>query len=354
MCPEDTIAPPDPVLAVLYEVQVHFASFRQLTGVDDPWHLTRDRIKRTHERMGREDRIVRAQYEGKDVTCLAWTDGAFWLLPEGVEKYAAAIEETRAAGDGAPTQPVWRMTLRELLVQHTGNLKQLVMSVAYDLVAIESLREKLPTDHTMLKNEFARCERIVGDLIEELLKERERLGKVLGNNVELYERVLITEQMLERGEISEESLGYSSQDLRRAQSRIRDLCQEELTVYEHVLNVARGRVQEGLRGGEHTQLTRTSRWDYTFHQFEEAPSGFLGLSSLVSFERRRLAAIVASREKELGESEEGKTLLQTAAEIDRPKEPPPEEPTPPPKEEAPKEVKKKLVRRMATADRHRR
>ncbi|HQQ00922.1 MAG TPA: hypothetical protein PLY86_20910 [bacterium] len=360
MPPEDSIAPPDPILAVLYEVQVHNCSFRQLTGVDDPWQLNRSRIERTRDRMAREDRVARGQYPGKDISCIAWTDGAFWLLPEGVQKYAEAMDRNRSLANGRSIQPIWRMTLRELLLQHTANLRQLVLSVAYDLVSIEILKEKLPSDHAMLKKEFARCEKIVGDLVEELLKERERLGKVLTENVELYERTLITEQMLRRGEVSEEVLGYTVEDLRRAQDRVRDLCQQELNVYQHVLGVSRGRMQEGLRSGEHTQLTRTSRWDYTFHQFAEPPEGFMGFAMLVSHERKRLAAIVSSREEELGFSEEGKELLDMSKKLDTIPEPgkapaveePPQEP--PTKEEPPKEAKKKIVRRMATADRHQR
>ena len=353
MPPEDSIIPPDPILAVLCEVQVHNSSFRQLTGVDDPWQLNRARIERTRDRMAREDRIARGQYPGKDLSCIAWTDGAFWLLPEGVQKYAETIDRNRSPANGRTVQPIWKMTLRELLLQHTANLRQLVLSVAYDLVTLEGLKEKIPSDHAMLKKEFERCEQIVGDLVEELLEERERLGKVLTENVELYERTLITEQMLRRGDISEETLGYTMEDLRRAQDRVRDLCRQELNVYQHVLNVSRGRMQEGLRTGEQTQLTRTSRWDYAFHQFEEPPEGFVGFAMLVSHERKRLAVIVASREEELGPSEEGKELLDLSRKLDAS----PESKEVPAEEELaqgtpPGEVKKKVVRRMATAERH--
>jgi len=351
---EDSIAPPDRVLSTLYKQQIHFATFRQLTGVDDPWQLTKGKIQKTRELMGREDRIVRAQHEGKDITCVVWTDGAHWLLPEGVKEYAKSVESLRQGGNGLPIQPVWRMTLREMLSQHFANLRQLVLSIAYDLVTIDNLKEQLPNDHIMLKKEFQRCEAVATDLIQELMDERERLGKVLTNNVELYERIMITERMIQTGETSEAVLGYSLNDLKAAQQHVRELCQRELSVYEHVLNLTRGRVQEGLRGGEQTQLTRTSRWDYAAHQFEEPPKGMVGLAFLVSFERKRLTAIVRSREEELGPTDEGQGLLAQSESIDHPPPPEPEAEAPPAPERTEaekKEARKKLVRRMAAAQR---
>ncbi len=364
--PDDSIAPPDRVLSALYKVQVHFATFRQLTGVDDPWQLTKGKIQKCRELMGREDRIVRGQHPGEDITCVAWTDGAHWLLPEGVKNYSKTVETAQRSDNGLLVQPVWRMTLREMLSQHFANLRQLVLSIAYDLVTIDNLKEQLPSDHIMLKKEFQRCEQVVSDLIQELMDERDRLGKVLTNNVELYERIIITERMIQSGETTEAILGYSVNDLKAAQEHVRDLCQRELSVYEHVLNLTRGRVQEGLRGGEQTQLTRTSRWDYAIHQFEEPPEGMVGLASLMSFERKRLSAIVRSREEELGPTEEGQEVLAQAESVEQPPAPEPEAPPEPkveePKEETPqekearkeREAKRKLVRRMAAAERRER
>jgi hypothetical protein len=355
MSPDPAAAPTDPVLATLYEVQIHFATFRQLTGVDDPMELTLDRLRRTRERLAREHHAVRTKHRGEDITCLAWTVGVFWLLPDGVSEYVKAIEKSNAEKEGPGIHPVWRLTVREILDSHIANLRQLVLWVAYDLMTIDALKQKLPRDHVTLKTEFARCERVVVDLIQELSQERERFSKVLSDEVELYERAIMTERMIEAGDVTEGELGYTVETLRAAQKRIEDLCRRELAVYEQVLTMTRGRIQEGLRGGERAQLARTSRWDVAMHRFEEPPEGFMGLASLVSFERRRLAAIVATREEELGPSDEGEALLEESKALDeaekKPPAPPPEEEVVAEPEKPPKPAKKKLVRRMATIDR---
>lgn len=334
----------DPILSALNKARIYSATFRQLTGVDDPLDLTLDRIRGTRESMARYDRVVRARYVGRDVTCLAWTEGAFWLLPQGVREYFRAIEEVHSRGDGWKVLPLWRLTLREMVANHLGNLKRLILSVAYDLVTIDAFREQLPRDYTMLKKEFSRCERVAAELIGDLLQERDRLVKLLdgvtGRNVELYERAYMTERMIETGQVTTRDLGYGLEDLKRAQQRIHELCQRELAVYEHILNLTRGKMQEGLRGGERAQLARTNRMDYAFHQLDEVPEGFGGMVSLVAFERRRLATLVAAREEELGPSEEGGALLTESKALD---EAPPV--APPKPKEPPRVIKRKLVRR---------
>jgi len=137
--------------------------------------------------MGREEQVVRSKHSGQDVTCLAWTVGAFWLLPEGVDAYTRVMAQNRSPDGQATMYPVWRLTLREILDKHLGNLRQLVLWVAYDLLTIDKLKDKLPRDHVGLKTEFARCERVVADLIKELSQERERFRKILSQEEELYE-----------------------------------------------------------------------------------------------------------------------------------------------------------------------
>lgn len=332
----------DPILATLYKVQVHFVTFRQLTGVDDPRELTLDRIRRTGERIIRADQIVRSKHEGQDITCLAWTVGAFWLLPEGVNEYIEAIQQSDSITNGFSPQPVWRLTMSEMLDQHLGNLRQLVLWVSYDLMSIDALKEKMPRDHVTLKNEFARCERVVLDLIQELSQERERFSKVLSDEVELYERAIMTERMIKSGELTETALGYTLENLKQAQQRIHELCRRELAIYEQVLNLTRGRMQQGLREGERAHLSRTSRWDYAFSRFDDPPEGLMGRASLVTFERRRLASLVSAREEELGPSKEGETLLAESKTLDEARKTPRARPV-----ERVKEAKKKLIRRVS-------
>lgn len=313
MCADDTAGGADPILATLHKVQIHFATFGQLTGVDDLRKLTLHQIRRTREWMAREDQIVRSKHEGKDITCLAWTIGAFWLLPQGVNEYFKAVKESRSIGNGSSIQPTWGLTLREMVIQHVGNLRQLALSLAYDLVTIDALEEKLFRHHVNLKKEFDRCEHVVADLIQDLLMERDRLGELLSDdNVELYERLCMVERMFRTGEATETTLGYTLEDVKQAQQRLEQLCRRQLTVYEQL----RERLGEGLRGGERTQLAHTSHLDYGLYQLGELPEGFVGLASLVTFERKRLAALVAAREEELGPSEEGKSLLAQSKELD--------------------------------------
>ncbi|MFH1739153.1 MAG: hypothetical protein ABIH23_09100 [bacterium] len=308
----------DPILSALDKAQVHFADFQKLTGVDDVRELTFNRIRKTRERIAREDRTVRFNNSGNGVTCLPWTVGAFWLRHEGLLEYFKVVQRVNATQGNSGVQPAWQLTVREVVNQHIGNLRQLVLSLAYDWVIIEAFSGKLLShDHVALNKELTRCEQVVQDLIQKLLVERESIGSLLGVNVELYERAHITERMIHNGDIDETALGSTLEKLRLAQERARELCRQELAVFEQLLEATRGNVEEGLREGERAQFARVNRLDYTFQRIEEIPDGFVGLASLVAFDRRRLAAVVASREEELGPSKEGEALLAQSKVLDQ-------------------------------------
>ena len=107
-----------------------------------------------------------------------------------------------------------------------------------------------------------------------------------------------------------------------------------------------------------TQLTRSSRWEYAFSLLgSNVPDGYGGQSMVAEKERDGLQTIVASREEELGESEEGKDALQAAEQAAKTKESPApdvktEGPSPEPKPE-PAPERKSAVSRMARTSRRR-
>ncbi len=308
----------DPIVDTLNRVQVQFLSFSRLTGVDDLRKLTFNRIRKTRERIAREDQELRLKNEHKDLSCLPWTVGAFWLNPQGLNDYFSTVEKIQTDRRGSAVQPMWQMTLRELLNQHMGNLRQLVLSLAYDWAIIELLSGKLASrDHLTLSKEITRCEQTVQDLIQQFLSEQESLVKLMTVNIEIYERACLTERMIRSGSKAESSVAGTLKNLKRAQERARELCRQELAIFDQLLTSIRGKVQEELRQGEWTQLTRTNRLNFALFQTEELPGGYATLASLVAFERKRLTACVLAREKELGATDEGNSLIAQSQALDK-------------------------------------
>ncbi|MFH1738873.1 MAG: hypothetical protein ABIH23_07675 [bacterium] len=321
MPPNNNAATTDSVLATLRDTQVHSATFQQLTGSANVRDLSLYGIRKIRERIAREDQSVRAGHKGQDVSCLAWKVAAFWLLDEDVGEYYRAVEQSRSNGNGCSYRPVWQLTLRSMFGQHIANLQQLVLLLAYDWVMIDVMQEELGDGDAWWKEALARYEQVVADLIQDLSNQEEGIRKLLGNNIERFERACITERMMENGEIKEGTLGrvIVLETLRRAKKKAAELCRQESAVFERQLGQNRDNVQEGLRKGERTQLARANRLDLAFRQIGQPPAGYSGMASLAAFERKRLAEFVASRENELGSSEEGEALLKESSTLDKPR-----------------------------------
>lgn len=344
---------PESAVPILEEKAIIRASFEQLTGVAHPWEINIRKFNEIRKKLYRVERELRDNNPTREVTCIIGERGMYWLFEDAYEAYRETIEEAvKELKDGGP-MPVWRYTTTEMLEAHVGNMRQLIMAVAHDAVLLDMLKDSLGDNHVMLNREFENTERNVRAMLDDIRDQGEFLLSSVSHDLLMVERCRITREMIERGVVSEEQLGYSAEELRRVEDVLDERCKKDLPAYEKRLAAIYSRMKDEMRKSESTQLVRSSRWVLAYSLLGEAPQGFRGQAEVASKEHETLSTVVKSREEELGESDEGKKALATAEEAVRAKEPPP---PPEPKEESKEEPveepkKKKKITRMAFSSR---
>lgn len=348
---------PEAAIPILEEKAIIQATFEQLTGTGKPWEINIRKFNELREKLHRVENELRATNPGKEITCIIGERGMYWLFDDAFQAYKEKIEEAVNAIKSDGPMPVWRYTTAELLDSHVSNMRQLIMAVAHDEVLLTMLKESLGDNHIMLNREFENCERNVRAMLDDIRDQGEFLLSTMSHDILMAERCRITREMIERGTISESELGYTANDLREVEKVIDKRCSKELPAYQKRIASLYSIMQEEMRKSESTQLSRASRWVLAY-SLMEPPKGFRGQAEIAQKEHENLATVVASREAELGESEEGKKALKVSKEAELAKEPAPA-PTPAPEEEKPEPVevepakKKKKMARMATINRRR-
>lgn len=346
---------PEEAIPILEEKAIIQATFEQLTGTGKPWEINLRKFNELREKLHRVEKELRAANPGKEITCIIGERGMYWLFDDAFNAYKEKIEAAVNAVKTDGPMPVWRYTTAELLESHVNNMRQLIMAVAHDEVMLTMLKESLGDNHLLLNREFENCERNVRAMLDDIRDQGEFLLSTMSHDILMAERCRITREMIERGAISENDLGYTAADLREVEKVVDKRCSKALPAYQKRIASMYSIMQEEMRKSESTQLSRASRWVLAY-SLMEAPQGFRGQAEIASKEHESLATVVASREQELGESEEGKKALKVSEEAVRAKEPAPvpppkkEKPEPEPVEEMP--VKKKVAR-MATISRRR-
>lgn len=347
----------DDLIEVLEKEALHACPFLDLTGTQNPWEVDYKNIRNIRKKLNDAEYGVRQAYEGKEVTCILSGSGAFWM-PQGgletfLEKLDIPLKQLKIEG---PT-PVWKLTSAEIFSSHISNMRQMIMAASHDLILLEQLKANLGTNHDFLHREFEQCERSLRILLDEIKNQGPSIKHAMTQSAMLYERARITRTLIENGEASPEDLGYTIEDLEKAAQYLEEKCRRELPAFQQRITAANNQLTDSLRGGEHTQLTRASRWDMAFSMLgPELPPGYGGQSMVSDKERDGMQSVVASREEELGESEEGKSALKVAQEVTQMKETPPPETKAPEPEPEPAPVptpKQKDIRRMARTSRRR-
>jgi exonuclease VII small subunit len=349
------------MVAILEREALYKISFLELTGTQHPWDVDYKILKQVQAKLKSAEETVRKTYPDEELTCVISGHGAFWLPLAGLEEFVKGFEKplNKLKLDGP--LPVWKLTTAEVIASHISNMRRLLLTACHDLILLEQLKDSLGNNHTFLQREFENCERTVRKLLEEIAKQGPNLTRAISTNFMLMDRVRITEEMIERGELKSETLGYSLDDLRRAENVLEERCKKELPAFRQRLQALFNQMQQALREGESTQLIRASRWEMAFAMIGKPPPGFQGYSIVSEAERNSMSIIVSSREEELGSSEIGKTAMKATNEVRSMKgeisEPEPVEEKPP--EETAEEVEsenenKKNIRRMAFHDRKRR
>ncbi|MBD3267351.1 hypothetical protein GF373_11845 [bacterium] len=348
----------DELVSLLEEKAISKASYEELTGTQFPWEITFNIIKQIQEKIDRIESNLRSSNPGLDITCIVAGEGIFWLNPEGLGQFQEEMKKNAEEASQDGPMPVWKLTAGEIFKSHISNMRRLILAVCHDIILLRQLQESFGENHQFIKREFERYERFVRILTEDMKEHGPNLNFALSEDIIMLERAEITERMLENKTLSKEKLGYSPEVLKRVIEVLDKRCKSEMPTYRKRLLAIYNQMQNALREGETTQLTRASRWEFAFGLMGEPPIGYRGQAETASMERQSMQTIVESREKELGESEKGRDSLKAAQEAESgqleepPKEakqePEPEQtPEPPPEEEPQSKKKKSPLRRMA-------
>ncbi len=323
----------DEMGALLEKEAMFQSSFGDLAETQHPWEVTPKILKEIQNKLLQTEKSVRKAYPDQDITCIISGMGAYWLPQEGLDKFLKEMKIPLKKLQTDGPLPVWKLTTAELISSHISNMRRLLLTACHDLILLEQLKESLGENHGYLQREFELCERNVRKLLEEIAKQGPNLTRVISQNFMLIDRVRITEEMLEKGEISAEQLGYSLEELQRAEKVLEERCNKELPAFRQRLQAVFNQTKDALRDGESTQLIRAARWEMAFSMMGTPPKGFQGYSMVSEMERKGMSAMVTSREEEMGSSEMGKSAMKATDEVremkgEKTPEPEPDEPQP--------------------------
>lgn len=335
---------------------VYQSSFFELTGAEHPWEITYPAMQSARERFREAEASLRLAHNGAEITCVLSGRGAFWLPRRGLERYLNELDTPIRQLNEVGPPPVWKMTAGELYANHISNLRRLILAAPHDLALLAEVRGSLGGNGDYLQNEFARSEKKVRALVDEIRNQGPALAGMMRDHIALYERATITERMIALGEVAMEDLGYSMEDLREAHRILEDRCRKTLPAFKQRLQAAQNLIRDAMREGESAQLTRSSRWDLAFASMGRPPDHLGGMARLSEREREMYGAVVSSRESELGESESGRSALDGSRACEEARHPervslsaPPAGPEPgaEPKTEGESQPRMKSARRMA-------
>ncbi|RJP19030.1 MAG: hypothetical protein C4527_27860 [Candidatus Omnitrophota bacterium] len=306
----------DDLIGTFQEKALHSVAFEDVAGTSLAWEVDLKRFERIRKTLNSIESGLRSSFPNHEITFVVSSQGGLWLTHQETEQFLFTLQkQVDQLKDGGP-MPVWRLTTAELFESHVQNLKYLTLAIAHDTTLLTSLKEPLGTHHTLMHREFLHSHRIVNDLADEIQRNGNQLTYALYDSNVMMERTQITQEMIERGFVSEQELGYSLETLKKVQVILDRRCREKLPQYRKQMQVANNRLQDNLRRGESTQLSRVSRWELAFALMGNPPVGYRDQAKMASIEREGYSNFVRSREEELGESEAGVHALSVAEEAE--------------------------------------
>ncbi|MDX9755616.1 MAG: hypothetical protein RBU29_16750 [bacterium] len=303
------------LLPLLEKHSICKVAYEELTETQFPWEMDRLRLHSTRKKMARIDLNLRAAHTAADITCLLAGEGAYWLDAQGFPPIHTSLQETLDGKRPNASLPIWKMTTAEMYSSHIDNLRRLVLTTSYDGVILEQLKRELGDHHTFFMQEFEHYDRYVRVLLDDMKDQGPNLQFAQSDTIILIERAHITQHILDNHIMTPQQLGYSRQDLLRVIQILEKRCSAETPTFRKRLETISSQMISALRDSEATQLSRASRWEFTFSLLKPAPLGYRGLAKLSTIEREFFQFLVTSREEELGASEQGTAVLQAASDV---------------------------------------
>jgi len=304
----------DELIHLLESTCLSKASFLELSGVQYPWDVTANTLSVIREALIHFEKIVRTQCPFQTLICLVTGDAVYWIdeIKLGVlqEQMRQTIQDLNENGP----MPVWKSTTAEILTSHLRNIKRLILAVVHDSILLQRLRNDLKDQYKIIHREFQQAERNVLKLLHLLCEYGPKIACAMNQDLIYLERCKITQTMIEQGEITQEELGYSEDQLNRVIDRLNDRCLQALPGAMVLFRSIHNYSMNALRDGESSQLLRASRWEILFSLMDDIPKDSVSYFQLMTFERSGLSVFVDSRERELGASSTGREAITKANE----------------------------------------
>ncbi len=284
--------------------------FEDLTGKKIPWEIEYESFSKMRKILSATEHELRRQSHDP-IFCLCTEKGVYWL--EG-SKYQNYLENTKEHGRqeiGEPLNQLRRLTTAEINQCHLNNMRALILQTAHDSVVLEQLKMQLHNNYSMVQREAKQSMQTVWRMILEMQGKTHLFNLAEQQFVILFERCMITQDMLDSGEIDKEQLGYDADHLRRVSKLLEERLREYHNHTIESLQSMNQNLKESLRQGEVSQLVRINRWNKIKTYIQDFPEELLSQFAYYNDEKKRIAHIITQRERELGESKEGnKTLME--------------------------------------------
>ena len=238
-------------------------------------------------------------YPDDEITCVFSHNGAYWLNRDALGLSLHAIDDQLDRLSGKSRVPVWKLTVEELLSYHRDNLRYLVQASTNDSIIFGNLSQRLNGQQESLTRLFKTCWQKVFSLSEGVERWTTNRMEYINEYVVLLDRCRITRTLLNCGEINEDKLGYTAEDLLQAERFLEDRCfnldpnfqERQKKVYQELLR--------DLLAGERLQRLRAQQWEDVFDSLGGPPEGYRGFSSVLERERRGLDSFCSTRVREL-------------------------------------------------------
>lgn len=290
------------ILSLLESNSFYSTTFKELTGAQVPWSISPSAIQNIQEKFGEIETILHTAYPDQVILCFVAEKGAFWLMEDRINFLFEHLDRQSNQIYSHGVLPVWKLTASEMISIILKNFRRQVLSAAYDYFMLKKIKPLLGPQYKFVSREFANFEKRLFLLMEQVKSYLPRLYISLLESCILYERCLITQEMFNRLEITQESIGYSMEKLEMARERLQDKCSRIHPKCLHEIMMIRGFIESTYRDSEAVQLGRFSQWEFTFNLTDHLPPDIQYHEKLISTEKDSLDRLVSQRVEELGVS----------------------------------------------------
>ncbi len=299
----------EPFIDFLNENSDTFVSFKELAGTTNPWEINDSSFPVMQDRMVEIEEQICGKTNSSDFNCILSEKGVYWLKDESMGKFVTHFEEYVSDVPKSIPLPMWRLSAAEMVCCQVKNLRLLIISLARDMNLLDKYHNRVNGDYKEIRRDFIRLEKNLILMLNEFTELRPTLKKILNKGVDIFDRTLITMDMFEKDEITEETIGYSQMELVAAQEVIERRIKAVNPAFHYQLKSVKSVMKKEIHECESFHLHRTSQWEFIIETMVDDQSEFSYELKIHSLERQVFTKIIQDREIEIGVSPHGQTAL---------------------------------------------